>query len=596
MTHATTPYMFFTGKGGVGKTSLSCAHAVKMADEGKKVLIVSTDPASNLSDVLDSPVHESIAPVNGVENLFAININPEVSADEYRKRVTEPLKDLLPDAEIKKMNEELSGACTTEIASFDEFSRFISGEHEGGQFDVIVFDTAPTGHTLRLLELPAAWASFSEENPDGASCLGPTSALKSSQERYNKVINTLRNGSKTTFILVARADQSSLKEASRTSAELSELGLKQQQLFINGVFKSTNSQDAFAQKMEAMAEAHLHQIPENLKDLPLQTFPLLPYNVLGAEKLRSLLDAERQQEIISSITDSDTDWTSSIDGLDVLVADIIGENNHGLIMTMGKGGVGKTLAASAIAVMIAQKGHEVHLTTTDPAAHVKDFIDQLGELPDNLTIDRIDPKLETERYTEKVLQQKGKNMDEEGRKLLLEDLKSPCTEEVAVFHAFSKAIHEAKRKFVVIDTAPTGHTLLLLDTAGSYHREIMRNTGMDTSKIKTPYMNLQDASLSKVILVSLPETTPMREAAALQDDLKRAGITPFAWVINQSLSMQEAITDTLLKKRANAELKVIEEIENKHANKTYGIPFLPEENVLPALLKFYQDSPAKNLI
>ncbi|WP_158860789.1 arsenical pump-driving ATPase [Lunatibacter salilacus] len=595
MTRGTTPYMFFTGKGGVGKTSLSCAHAVKLADEGKKVLIVSTDPASNLSDVLDSLVHESIAQVKGVENLFAININPEVSADEYRKRATEPLKGLLPETEIKKMNEELSGACTTEIASFDEFSRFISGEHEGGDFDVIVFDTAPTGHTLRLLELPAAWASFSEENPDGASCLGPTSALKSSQERYNKVVNTLRDDSKTTFFLVARADQSSLKEASRTSAELSELGLNQQELFINGVFKATYSHDAFAQKMEAMAENHLHQIPENLKDLPLQTFPLLPYNVLGAEKLRSLLDVERQQEILSSTTDSITEWTSSIDGLDVLVEDIIGENNHGLIMTMGKGGVGKTLAASAIAVMIAQKGHDVHLTTTDPAAHVQDYIDQLGTLPDNLTIDRIDPKLETERYTEKVLQQKGKNMDEEGRKLLLEDLKSPCTEEVAVFHAFSKAIHEAKRKFVVIDTAPTGHTLLLLDTAGSYHKEIMRNTGMDTSKIKTPYMNLQDASLSKVILVSLPETTPMREAAALQDDLKRAGITPFAWVINQSLSMQEAITDILLKKRAIAELKVIEEIENKHANKTYGIPFLPEENVLPALLEFYHNSPAKKL-
>lgn len=264
-------------------------------------------------------------------------------------------------------------------------------------------------------------------------------------------------------------------------------------------------------------------------------------------------------------------------------------------MTMGKGGVGKTLAASTIAVMIAQKGYEVHLTTTDPAAHVQDFINQLGELPEHLTIDRIDPKLETQRYTEKVLQQKGKNMDENGRKLLLEDLKSPCTEEVAVFHAFSKAIQEAKRKFVVIDTAPTGHTLLLLDTAGSYHREIMRNTSMDTSKLKTPYMNLQDASLSKIILVSLPETTPMREAAALQDDLKRAGITPFAWVINQSLSMQEHITDALLKKRAIAELKVIEEIENKHAQRTYGIPFFPEENVLPALLEFYQNSPSKKV-
>ncbi|MFN3996177.1 arsenical pump-driving ATPase [Algoriphagus sp.] len=595
MTQTITPYMFFTGKGGVGKTSLSCAHAVKMADEGKKVLIVSTDPASNLSDVLDSPVHETIEPVKGVKNLFAININPEVSADEYRKRVTDPMKGLVSEAEIKKMNEELSGACTTEIASFDEFSRFISGEHEGGKFDVIVFDTAPTGHTLRLLELPAAWASFSEENPDGASCLGPTSALKSSQERYNTVVNTLRDGNKTTFYLVARADKSSLKEASRTSAELVELGLKQQQLFINGVFKATDSDDSLAQKMEAMANKQLELIPENLLELTRQTFPLLPYNVLGAEKLRSLLDISIRKEIVSQSTGSDSTWTSTLIGLDALVEEIIGEKEFGLIMTMGKGGVGKTLAASAIAVMIAQKGHEVLLTTTDPAAHVQDFINQLGDLPDHLTIDRIDPKVETQRYTDKVLQQKGKNLDEGGRKLLLEDLKSPCTEEVAVFHAFSKAIHQAKRKFVVIDTAPTGHTLLLLDTAGSYHREIMRGTGMDVSKIKTPYMNLEDSSLSKVILISLPETTPMREAAALQDDLKRAGISPYAWVINQSLSMHEGITDALLKKRAIAELKVIKEIENKHADKTFGIPFLPEENVLPALLEFYQNSPTKNL-
>lgn len=590
MKNTTTPYMFFTGKGGVGKTSLSCAYAVKMAHDGKKVLIVSTDPASNLSDVLDSPVNEKITLVKGTENLYAININPEMSAQEYRNRVTEPLKDILPEAEIKKMNEELSGACTTEIASFDEFSRFISGEYKGDAFDTIIFDTAPTGHTLRLLELPAAWASFSEENPDGASCLGPTSALKSSKERYNKVVETLRDGNRTTFYLVARADKSSLKEASRTSEELMELGLKQQKLFINGVFKATDEKDAFAQKTESLAKDHLSQIPENLKGLPLQTFPLLPYNVLGIEKLLSLLNRDVQNKILSAQVNTLSQWQSNVHGLDILVEDLTKNTNHGLIMTMGKGGVGKTLAASAIAVMIAQKGHEVHLTTTDPAAHVQDFIDQLGGLPEHLTIDRINPKLETQRYTEKILEQKGKNMDEAGRKLLFEDLKSPCTEEVAVFHAFSKAIQQARRKFVVIDTAPTGHTLLLLDTAGSYHREIMRNTGVDVSKIKTPYMSLQDAELSKVILISLPETTPMREAAALQDDLKRAGITPYAWVVNQSLSMQEQFSDALLKQRAAAELDVIDEIQKKHTERTYGIPFLPEEQVLPALLSLYKNT------
>lgn len=589
-----TQYLFFTGKGGVGKTSLSCATAVKMADEGKKVLLISTDPASNLQDVLDSPVTEKIQAVNGLDNLSALNINPEIAADEYRKRVTAPLSSILPEADIKKMEEELSGACTTEIASFDEFSRFISGENEGNKYDAIIFDTAPTGHTLRLLELPAAWASFSEENPEGASCLGPTSALKSSQERYNKVVSTLRDAAQTTFYLVARAEQSSLKEASRTREELKELGLNNQKLLVNGVFKSLDPTDPFAVKMEDMVQKQLNSLPKNLQGLALQQYPLLPYNILGIDKLRSLLDVQLQEEIVNKKLSQQNEFSREINGMDQLVEDLTRDQDHGLIMTMGKGGVGKTIAASALAIMIARKGFEVHLTTTDPAAHIQDFMEQLGELPPTLTVDRIDPKAETQRYTEKVLAQKGARLDEQGKKLLREDLKSPCTEEVAVFHAFSKAIQQAKRKFVVIDTAPTGHTLLLLDTAGSYHREVMRHTGMNPEKIKTPYMALQDGNLAKIILISLPETTPMREAAALQEDLKRAGITPYAWLVNQSLSMQEGIKDPLLKSRAMAEGQIFASISGKLTGRIYGIPYLPKEKLLPALLDFYRENLVEN--
>jgi len=585
-----TQYLFFTGKGGVGKTSLSCATAINLADKGQKVLLVSTDPASNLQDVLGNPVNEKIHEVGEVKNLSAININPEISAKEYRDRVTAPLKDILSAADIQKMNEELSGACTTEIASFDEFSRFISGEYEGGNFDVIIFDTAPTGHTLRLLELPAAWSSFSEENPDGASCLGPTSALKSSQNRYNKVVATLRDPKQTTFYLVSRTEKSSLKEASRTSDELHELGLSNQKLLINGVFNAMDKSDMLAKSMEQMAENQLHTLPENLQDLDQQRFPLLPYNVLGVEKLRSLLDGDLQKKIVRQHISEHTSLDQPIIGIDALVDTLTSTQDHGLLMTMGKGGVGKTIAASALAIMIARKGFEVHLTTTDPAAHIQDFMDQLGELPSTLTIDRIDPKVETQRYMDKVLAQKGASLDVHGKQLLLEDLKSPCTEEVAVFHAFSKAIQQAKRKFVVIDTAPTGHTLLLLDTAGSYHREVMRTTGMDPGKIKTPYMALQDGQLSKVILISLPETTPMREAAALQEDLKRAGITPYAWVVNQSLAMRENISDPLLQSRARAEVDVIRTIEASLTKRIYGIPYLPEEALLPALIELYNEN------
>lgn len=586
MTDSTTKYLFFTGKVGVGKTSLACATAVETADSGKVVLLVSTDPASNLKDVLESPVDENINQIKGIDRLFAINIDPVNSAEEYRNRVTQPLEGISSKEEIKKIREDLSGACTTEIASFDEFSRFVSGETEGTKFDVIIFDTAPTGHTLRLLELPAAWSSLTEENPDGASCLGPTSALKSGKERYHTVVDRLRDASLTSFYIVARADKASLKEASRTSDELQELGMNNQQLYINGVFKAIDKQDRLANKIEAMSNEQLNSIPNNLKPLLLKTFPLLAYNVLGIEKLRSLFNYELQKSISENIVSTLEESTEELAGINELTEELCKNQQHGLVMTMGKGGVGKTIAASAIAVLLAKKGFEVLLTTTDPAAHIQDFIEQLGELPATLTIERIDPKVETQRYTEKILEHKGKGQSEDAKKLILEDLKSPCTEEVAVFHAFSKAISMAKRKFVVMDTAPTGHTLLLLDTAGSYHRDIMRNN-INSGRLRTPYMSLQDQELSKIILVSLPETTPMREAASLQDDLKRARIKPYAWLINQSLSMLSGITDPLLKSRANAEIEVVKTIKTEYADRTFGIPFIAEKKLLPALLDEY---------
>ena len=586
----TTPYLFFTGKGGVGKTTIACATAIQLADEGKRVLLVCTDPASNLAEVLESDVSEHINPVKGINNLFALNIDPEVAAEDYRVRVTGPLKDSLPEAEIARIREQLSGACTTEISAFDEFSRFISGEYSGEPYDVIVFDTAPTGHTLRLLELPAAWSSFTEENPDGASCLGPSSALKSSRHRYQTVVERLKDASQTTFNIVSRPEQSSLKEASRTSDELRELGMENQELYLNGIFTAVDRNDVFALKMEALANEQLEDMPGNLEPLPQHMYPLLPYNILGPDRLRSMFRPEMQSGYAVKAGQLSVDV--NLKDLNVLVEELTANQQSGLIMTMGKGGVGKTLTASAIALLLAEKGMQVHLTTTDPAAHIRDFISQLSEVPANLTVDRINPKEETQRYIDKIVQQKGKNLDEEGLKLLLEDLKSPCTEEVAVFHAFSKAISESRRKFVVMDTAPTGHTLLLLDTAGSYHRDIMRNMKTEHGKIRTPYMALQDGDHAKVLLISLPESTPMQEAAALQEDLKRAGIQPYGWIINQSLSMVSGLTDPLLKSRADAESPIIKNIEERLASKTFGIPYLPVKNLLPELLNSLQHTAA----
>jgi arsenite-transporting ATPase len=585
-----TPYLFFTGKGGVGKTSLASATAVKLAEEGNSVLLISTDPASNLKEVLETDITEKITPVEGFELFHAVNIDPELSAEEYRQRVISPLEDILPQKDIDKMREELSGACTTEIAAFDEFARYVAGDGAHQPYDVIIFDTAPTGHTLRLLELPAAWSDFIETNPDGASCIGPSSALKTSQELYRRVVKRLQDKGSTTIFLVSRPDGSALREAARSSRELDDLGLSNQLLLINGYFEPIDENDPVARKMKEKADETLEKMPDRLKKMERLVFPLRPYNLLGINKLRTVfepLNKEKIKENSSSIFSEQ--YESTQPDLNTLVDDLTKEKNHGLVMTMGKGGVGKTTIAAAIALKLARRGYPVHLTTTDPAAHLVDHLGEM-ELPENLILDRIDPEVEKKRYIEHVLNQRGNHKTEEELKLLREDLESPCTEEVAVFQAFSKAIHQAKRKFVVMDTAPTGHTLLLLDTTGSYHKEVLRNTKMDSSKLKTPYMYLQDPDYAKLLIVALPETTPITEAANLQDDLRRSNIEPYAWIANQSMSAAE-ISDPLLKQRAAEEIPLLKEIENKHAKRLYAVSWIAEDEVLSAMSENGQKVP-----
>lgn len=588
MSEIYSKFLFFTGKGGVGKTSLACATAVKLADQGRKILLISTDPASNLSDVLGHSVTAEFSNHKDLPNLTTININPDTAADEYRERALSPIKDVASKDEYNKIKEGLSGACTTEIASFDEFSRFITGEGNPDSYDHIIFDTAPTGHTIRLLELPSAWDSFLEKNPHGASCIGPSTALKSSKERYKNVMNALRDPNQTTIYLVARSDKSSLKEASRTSGELIALGLKNQKLLINGVFEAIDNSDEIALKAQNLAKAQLAAMPDDLKGFDSTHFPLLPYNILGPEKLRSVFNKDLQRSVASKEISSVIEDDSSFSNLHDLVDSIDNEGKTGLVMTMGKGGVGKTIVAASVAVMLAKRGHNVLLTTTDPAAHVNDFLSQLDSLPPTLTVERIDPKIETKNYTDKIFEQKSKGLDDSAKELLREDLKSPCNEEVAVFHAFSKAINKAKRQFVIMDTAPTGHTLLLLDTTGKYHKEILKTSSISPDRITTPYMSLQDKKFARILLVALPETTPMREAEDLQNDLKRAGITPYGWVINQCLSIVKDIKDPLLKKRAANERAIIKQISENLTDHTFLIPFTPEEMLLAALIKRYE--------
>lgn len=556
-------YLFFTGKGGVGKTSLSCASAIALCQKGKRILIVSTDPASNLDEMLGTPLAGEPTPIAAVPGLHGMNIDPERAAEEYRTRVIGQMDSDAPESERSTVREQLSGACTTEIAAFDEFVGLLADEN--ADFDHIIFDTAPTGHTLRLLSLPKAWTGFLEGNDRGASCLGPHSGLKMQEERFREALDCLGDPSRTMIVLVTRPDRGALREAARTSEELAALGLANQMLAVNGRFRASGTGDEIAAGLEKDQTAALDGMPSALAALPCDEFPLLPFDMVGIDALKALFSTI---EIAPPTADFHAP-VSSLPSISRLV-DELAASSKGLVMVMGKGGVGKTTVAAAIAIGLAARGHPVHLTTTDPAAHLSLIVD--GSMA-GLTVDRIDPAAETEKYIAKIMATQGKALDDDGRALLLEDLASPCTEEVAVFHAFSRVVAEARTGFVVIDTAPTGHTLLLLDATGAYHRQMTRHiVPTAPGRMVTPLMRLQDPAYTKVILVALPETTPVSEAAMLQGDLRRASIEPFAWVINKSMSAS-GTSDPLLQSRIQGERAQIERVTGSLAKRTYLLPF-----------------------
>ena len=610
-----TEFIFFSGKGGVGKTSMACTTAVRHADEGKRTLIVTTDPASNLADVFEQAIGHRITPIAGVPNLWAMEIDPDRAAEEYKDRALAPIRAAFPPEMVQVIEEQMSGPCTTEVAAFDRFTDFLTtddgsatlGPQAGGsdaaprQFDVVIFDTAPTGHTLRLLELPFEWSRSIETATEGSgqTCLGPAAAIQDSRLKYEHAMAILRDAGQTTFIFVLHPEAIAIKETRRTIAELGKLGIGAHQLIVNGIIPpEATGNPLFAARAQMQAH-YLHEIEVQLP-FPTRRMPLLAGEIKGVARLRQVGAALFDAATVSlSVLTEPERATGAMAKQSSLVPSsfrprLVPNGHTRTLFFAGKGGVGKTVASCVTAVWLARQGYRTLLLTTDPAAHLGDVLDvPVGDEAApvagiaNLWAARIDPKIAAEAYRARILEDaRQQGRPPEAIQVMAEELDSPCTEEMAAFDRFIDYASQEGWQAIVFDTAPTGHTLRLLELPMDWSQQldvkvfasVDSRAADDVAKQRFGQViaMMRDPERSTFAFVMYPEATPILEAYRAAEELRTVGVEPGLVVANQVLPPEQCTTPFARARRAMQE-KYLAEIAHRFPVPVVQIPLLPQE-------------------
>ena len=593
-----THFHFFSGKGGVGKTSMACTTAVYHADAGQRTLIVTTDPASNLSDVFAQPIGHAITPIAGVPNLFAMELDADQATAEYIDHAMAPIRAAFPPQIVAVMEEQMSGPCTAEVAAFDRFTDFIDVPSDGGGvFDTVIFDTAPTGHTLRLIALPVEWSRNinAAEQGSGQTCIGPAAAIQDAKHKYERAVALMRDPAATTFTFVLQPEATALKETRRAMDELHKLGITSQDLIVNGVIPVEEASNPLFAARRSMQQGYLAQIARELP-LPTQQMPLLAGEITGVTRLRAvarLLFAGEATALVDLVA-NDVWVAPTTNDLDAILPRLLPDGGRRTLFFAGKGGVGKTVASCLTAVWLAHQGFKTLLLTTDPAAHLGDVLgvpvgDTVARVPGvpNLSATKIDPQAAGAAYKARILadaQARGRSAASIA--VMQEELDSPCTEEIAAFDQFIDYAAQDAWDVIVFDTAPTGHTLRMLELPLDWSQQLDVKVfasvdgaaADDVAKARFAGViaMMRDPRQSTFAFVLYPEATPILEAARAAEELSTLGLRPSLVVANYVLPPEAEATPFGRARRA-MQGRYLAELPARFAAPVLSIPLLTHE-------------------